>query len=103
MSAASSHPQPGRLPVLVEADEIARCVRALAAQIIRDHGTDEGLVIVAVLKGVVIFLADLVRCLPMPRPNVYTGLLCVQFPLGGVNDQKRQCRCHRCTRQHPQD
>jgi len=50
---------------LISREDIARRVAALAAQISRDYaGLD--LVMVGVLKGAFIFLADLVRALPFP-------------------------------------
>ena len=66
MSGTHANPGATGLPVLVEADQIARCVDELAAAIAADHDTGEPLLIVAVLVGVVIFLADLVRRLPIP-------------------------------------
>jgi len=50
--------------VLVGRDEIARRVEALGREIAA-HYADRELTIVAVLTGAIIFLADLVRCLPL--------------------------------------
>ena len=50
---------------LISRDEIARRVAELAEQIGRDYAGRD-LVMVGVLKGVFIFLADLVRALPFP-------------------------------------
>jgi hypoxanthine phosphoribosyltransferase len=47
-------------------DEIRARVAELAAAISRDHPDDEPLVVVAIMKGAVVFLADLVRHLHMP-------------------------------------
>jgi hypoxanthine phosphoribosyltransferase len=52
--------------VLISAQRIEETVRDLAARITDEHPVDEPLVIVAVMKGAVIFLADLVRQLAMP-------------------------------------
>ncbi len=50
------------MQTFIEAPDIARRVRALAADIARDH--PDGVHLVCVLKGAFIFLADLVRALP---------------------------------------
>jgi hypoxanthine phosphoribosyltransferase len=51
--------------ILVEADDLARRVRELGAEISRDYeGRD--LVMVCILKGGVLFLADLMRNLTVP-------------------------------------
>ena len=50
---------------LISREDIARRVAELAAQISRDY-TGRDLVMVGVLKGAFIFLADLVRALPFP-------------------------------------
>ena len=50
---------------LISREDIARRVAALAAQISRDYAGRD-LVMVGVLKGAFIFLADLVRALPFP-------------------------------------
>src|SRR5690606_265601 len=54
------------LPYLTE-DEIARRVTELAAEIDADYSDSESLVLVGVLTGAFIFLADLARKLPSPR------------------------------------
>ena len=51
---------------IVSEDDIRARVSELAAAISRDHPDDEPLVVVAVMKGAVLFLADLVRNLRMP-------------------------------------
>ncbi len=48
-------------PVLISADELAAAVRRVAAEISEAH--TDGVVLVAVLKGSVPFLADIVRAL----------------------------------------
>lgn len=59
----SSEPRPG--PVLISADEIAARVAELGDAIGRDHG-GHGPILVGVLKGAAIFLADLIRAIPAP-------------------------------------
>ncbi|MHC4787630.1 MAG: phosphoribosyltransferase [Planctomycetota bacterium] len=66
MSGNGARCQCPALPALVSKDEIGGCVRDLAAAITRDHPADEGLVIVAIMKGALVFLADLMRHLQMP-------------------------------------
>lgn len=56
---------PNRIDVMITADEIAERVRQLAAQISRDYA-DSPPLIIGVLKGAWIFLADLVRQLTIP-------------------------------------
>jgi len=51
---------------VVSEDDIRARVSELADAISRDHPDDEPLVVVAVMKGAVLFLADLVRHLRMP-------------------------------------
>ncbi len=53
--------------VLVSEEAIARRVGELAAEISRDHAGVDDLVLVGVLKGAFIFLADLARKLTVPR------------------------------------
>ncbi len=51
--------------ILIARDRIERRVRELAREISEVYGDDsQGLVIVPVLSGSIIFLADLIRCLP---------------------------------------
>jgi hypoxanthine phosphoribosyltransferase len=57
-------PEPG--PVFLSRDVITARVAELGAQIARDHaGRDRELVLLTVLKGAVVFLADLSRALPL--------------------------------------
>jgi hypoxanthine phosphoribosyltransferase len=58
--------QRSRPAALISEAEIAACVEELAAAVAREHPAGEPLVIVAVMKGALVFLADLVRHLPMP-------------------------------------
>ncbi len=51
--------------ILVPADDLARRVRELAAEISRDYVAKD-LVLVGVLKGAVFFLSDLMRALEVP-------------------------------------
>ncbi len=53
--------------VLISEDEIQARVLALAAEISTDYGDTDDLVMVGVLKGSFIFLADLSRRLSIPR------------------------------------
>ncbi|MGD9115665.1 MAG: hypoxanthine phosphoribosyltransferase [Dehalococcoidia bacterium] len=54
-----------KLSVLFTADEIAAAVERLAAEIRRDYA-DKNPVLIGVLKGSFVFLADLVRALDFP-------------------------------------
>jgi hypoxanthine phosphoribosyltransferase len=62
------HQDQGRVQLrcIVGEDDIRARVAELADAISRDHPDDEPLVVVAVMKGAVLFLADLVRRLRMP-------------------------------------
>lgn len=57
-------PQFSDFEVLFSAEEIERRVAELGREITRDFGDSEGIVVVCVLKGAVVFLADLIRHLP---------------------------------------
>ena len=52
-------------PVIVEADRLAERVRELGAQITADYA-DEPPLLVAVLKGAMLFLSDLCRAIALP-------------------------------------
>lgn len=54
-----------QVDVLISQDEIAQRVRELGAEITRDYAGQD-LVLVGVLRGAFIFLADLVRYIKMP-------------------------------------
>lgn len=59
--------RPHRVVPLFSSEEIAERVRALGAQINKDYSkTDRPLLLVGVLKGAAIFLADLVRAIERP-------------------------------------
>ncbi len=60
--------------VLISEERIAARVRELAAEISRDHAGVESLVLVGVLKGAFIFLADLARRLTIPRTVEFMAL-----------------------------
>ncbi len=64
-------PQP---KVLISEEAIARRVAELAAQISRDYAGAGELVLVGVLKGAFIFLADLARRLTIPRAVEFIAL-----------------------------
>jgi hypoxanthine phosphoribosyltransferase len=53
--------------VLLDEETIAARVRQLAAQISADYADPDGLVLVGVLKGAFVFLADLTRHLTVPN------------------------------------
>jgi hypoxanthine phosphoribosyltransferase len=53
-------------PILLSTEQIQERVGGLAAEIARDHADAETLHLVCVLKGAFVFLADLVRALPIP-------------------------------------
>ena len=55
------------VPVLIDQHAIAARVAELAAEISRDYAGRGELVLVGILKGAFIFLADLSRCLSVPR------------------------------------
>ena len=54
-------------PVLLSEEQIAHRIRELADQISADYAGPDGVVLVGVLKGSFIFLADLARALRIPR------------------------------------
>ena len=54
-------------PVLISAERIADRVRELAAEISADYADKGDLVLIGVLKGSFVFLADLARALTIPR------------------------------------
>jgi len=58
---------PGEPEVLISEEEIGRRVVELARQVSADYETVEELLLVGVLKGCFIFLADLSRLLTIPR------------------------------------
>ena len=60
MTDGSTGPGPGTRPLLTRT-EIAACVERMAGEIAADH--PDGVVLVGVLKGASIFLADLVRAM----------------------------------------
>lgn len=60
-----AHPPPGLKRVLIEADELATRVRELGQEISRHYG-DRMPVLVGVLKGAIVFLADLMRAVDVP-------------------------------------
>ncbi|PNV68436.1 hypoxanthine phosphoribosyltransferase [Enteroscipio rubneri] len=62
--------------VLFTEDEIARRVDEIGAQITRDYAeaTDEGIVLVSVLRGAAIFMADLARRIELPVEMDYMAV-----------------------------
>src|SRR5512143_343872 len=63
----------GHVDVLISREDLAARVRALGEQITRDHA-GRPLVVVGVLKGSFIFLADLVRAIDLPISVDFIGI-----------------------------
>lgn len=72
---------PGIKSILISEDQLAQQIDALAQRILQDYQNEEP-VIVGVLNGSIMFLADLIRRLPIP--------LCVDFI--GVSSYRGQTR-----------
>jgi len=68
---------PTHVEVLISAAELAARVRTLGEQITRDH-VGKPLVVVGVLKGSFIFLADLVRAIDLPMAIDFIGITSYQ-------------------------
>jgi hypoxanthine phosphoribosyltransferase len=66
-------PTSARVDVLLSEADLAARVRALGAQITRDYA-GRSLVVVGVLKGSFIFLADLVRAIDLPVVVDFIGI-----------------------------
>lgn len=66
-----------QVDVLISAAELAARVRELGEQITRDHA-GKPLVVVGVLKGSFIFLADLVRAIDLPISVDFIGITSYQ-------------------------
>jgi hypoxanthine phosphoribosyltransferase len=64
---------PRNIEVLISEAELAARVKALGADITRDHA-GRSLVVVGVLKGSFIFLADLVRAIDLPVSIDFIGI-----------------------------
>ena len=62
------------LEVLISEADIERRVTELADEISRDYAADEELVLVGILKGAFVFLADLSRKLSIPRRVEFMAL-----------------------------
>ena len=67
----------GHVDVLISAEELAARVAALGREITRDH-PGKPLVVVGVLKGSFIFLADLVRAIDLPISVDFIGITSYQ-------------------------
>src|SRR6516165_7882904 len=63
----------GKVEVLISEADLQARVRALGAEITRDH-QHRPLVVVGVLKGSFIFLADLVRAIDLPISIDFIGI-----------------------------
>lgn len=67
------------LPPFIDAERIETLVSRLAREIEKDHPDDEPLVVVAAMKGALVFCADLIRKLHVPielellQPRSYKG------------------------------
>ena len=70
---SSSAGPSGRVDVLIPEAELRARVRALGAEIARDYA-GRSLVVVGVLKGSFIFLADLVRAIDLPLVVDFVGI-----------------------------
>ncbi|HEY6101364.1 MAG TPA: hypoxanthine phosphoribosyltransferase [Anaeromyxobacter sp.] len=68
---------PGHVDVLISAEDLAARVRVLGQQITRDHA-GKALVVIGVLKGSFIFLADLVRAIDLPLSIDFIGITSYQ-------------------------
>jgi hypoxanthine phosphoribosyltransferase len=62
-----------RIDVVFDEQTIARRVRELGAQITKDYG-DEDVVLVGILKGAFVFLADLARAVPHASEIDFIGV-----------------------------
>jgi hypoxanthine phosphoribosyltransferase len=62
----SANTPPHRVRTLLDAGQIERRVGQLATQIDADYAASDGLVVICVLKGAVIFFSDLIRRLTVP-------------------------------------
>ena len=71
--------------ILISRDKIELRVQELAQQISSDIQQDEDLVIVPILSGAIIFLADLIRYLPL---RIKIGMLTVSSYPGRTTDSK---------------
>lgn len=73
--------------ILIPQDEIARRVQQLAGEIARTyHDQDGALTLVAILSGSLIFLSDLIRCLPI---RMKIGLITVSSYAGPTTAGQR--------------
>ena len=67
------HPPPGIKRVLIDADELATRVRELGGRLTADYADREP-VLVGVLTGAVVFLADLMRAIDVPLQCEFMGV-----------------------------
>ena len=67
------HPPPGIKRVLIEADELAARVRELGGRLTADYADREP-VLVGVLTGAVVFVADLMRAIDVPLQCEFMGV-----------------------------
>ena len=66
MAGEAFNQHPPDFPVLIREGEIRQKVGALAQRIAGDHPPDQVMLIVGILKGSLVFVADLVRQLTCP-------------------------------------
>ncbi len=71
--AAALHPIPGLRRVLIDADELAARVRELGRQLSEDYARREP-ILIGVLTGAVVFLADLMRAMDVPVRFDFMGV-----------------------------
>lgn len=83
----SDKPAPPDIRVLISEDEIRQRVEELAAQISRDYADKGEIVLVGVLKGAFIFLADLARRLTVPRRIEFMAIS--SYAKGSVSGEVR--------------
>ena len=66
--------RPESMDILFDADEIRERVEAIGREITADYSASESLVLVGVLKGSFVFLADLCRAIDLPVEIDFLGL-----------------------------
>lgn len=72
-----------RVEILIPAEAIASRVAELGAEITRDYAGCDKLVLLGVLKGSLLFLADLARCVEMPTRIEFVWSRSYAGTLGG--------------------
>ena len=72
MSPAAKRPRPGR--ILITEEQLRARIAELGSEIAKDYGHDEIPVVVGVLQGAFLFMADLVRAMPIDVQTDFIGL-----------------------------